>query len=173
MSSSTARTIGRLTIAPRDDREIVLTRTFDVPRARVFEGWTDAALMRRWLGGPPGWSLTACEVDARVGGVYRFVWRGPDGGEMSLRGTYREIAAPTRIVGAEVFEPACFGGEVVVTVTLDVRGGGTLLTMAMRYDTAEARDGALASPMGDGIAGNLDGLATLLAGAPARSAQAG
>src|SRR5262249_52644506 len=96
---------GEVKIAGRGDREIVMTRVFDAPRRLVFEALTRPKLLKRWLGVRGGWSLAVCEIDLKVGGTYRYVWRrgGPDGTSMGLRGIYREIVPPERIVNTESF----------------------------------------------------------------------
>ena len=96
-----------LTVEARGDREIVMTRAFDAPRQLVFEALTRPELVRRWLGVFGGWSMVVCEIDLRVGGAYRYVWRGPDGASMEMRGRFQEIVSPERLVVTEAF-----GGEV-------------------------------------------------------------
>ncbi len=71
---------GTLTVTTPGDCTIEMTRVFDAPRRLVFDALTKLELLKRWFFGPPGWSLTVCEVDLKVGGAYRYVWRGPDGG---------------------------------------------------------------------------------------------
>src|SRR5687767_5989391 len=70
--------VGNLEISTPSPREIAMTRVFDAPRQLVFEAWTKPELIKRWLGALDGWSMPVCEVDLRVGGAYRYVWRGPD-----------------------------------------------------------------------------------------------
>ena len=89
---------GKLKIAAAADREIVMTRIFDAPRRLVFECMTKPELLRRWLLGPPGWSMVVCDVDLRVGGAYRYVWRNQKGTEMGMGGVFREIVRPERLV---------------------------------------------------------------------------
>ena len=57
------------------DLEIQVTRDFDAGRGLVFDAFTKPELVRRWLLGPPGWTMPLCEIDLRVGGAYRYVWR--------------------------------------------------------------------------------------------------
>src|SRR4030095_17033026 len=66
---------GTLQVKANADREIVMTRLFDAPRSLVFDAFTKPELLKRWLLGPPGWSMPVCEIDLRVGGSYRYVWR--------------------------------------------------------------------------------------------------
>src|SRR5712671_4119041 len=73
---------GTLKLTTRGDREIVMTRVFDAPRSLVFEAFSKPELVRQWLLGPPGWSMPVCEIDFRVGGRYRYVWRHANGHEM-------------------------------------------------------------------------------------------
>lgn len=86
---------GDLTLTPGGEREIVRTRIFDAPRDRLFEPLTPPELIKRWLLGPPGRPIPVCEVDLKVGGAYRYVWRHTNGNEMAMGGIYREIARPT------------------------------------------------------------------------------
>ena len=150
-----------LHIVARGDREIVMTRAFDAPRQLVFDAWTTPEMVRRWLGAIPDWRMEVCEIDLRVGGSYRFVWRGP-GQEMGMGGIYREIAVPERIVSTEAFDDPWYAGEAVGTVTFEERDGRTLLTQVMRYASPEARDGVLASPMESGVTASYDQLEQLL-----------
>jgi len=95
---------GTLELAARGNREIVMTRDFDGPRALVFDALTKPALVQRWLLGPSGWSMPVCEIDLQVGGRFRFVWRHRDGREMGMGGVYREVAPPERLIHTELFD---------------------------------------------------------------------
>jgi uncharacterized protein YndB with AHSA1/START domain len=100
-----------LEVTTPTDREIVVTRVVDAPRALVFDAMSKAEMLIRWLSGPPGWSMVDCESDLKVGGTFRHVWRGPDGAEMAMRGAYREIVPPERIVRTESFEFGCLSND--------------------------------------------------------------
>ena len=89
--------LGTLRVTTPGDREIVLTRTFDAPRGRVFEALTDPALLPRWLAGPPGWSMVVCENDLKVGGRFRHVWRGRHAGAEKDSGVDLRFAGHRRI----------------------------------------------------------------------------
>src|SRR5258706_16283139 len=102
---------GNLKLATRGDREIVMTRTFNAPRTLVFDAFTKPELVRQWLLGPDGWSMPVCNIDLRVGGKYRYVWRHSSGNEMGMGGIFREIVAPERIVSTEKFDEAWDPGE--------------------------------------------------------------
>ena len=153
---------GAMQVTTPSEREIVITRVFDAPRALVFEAYTKPELLKRWLGVQPGWTLAVCEIDLRQGGAYRYLWRGPGGAEMGMRGTYREVVAPERLVTDEVFDQAWYEGECVGTVTLVEHGGKTTLTMTLRYDSQAVRDAVLAHGALEGMAAGFDTLATVL-----------
>lgn len=158
------KSAGTLQLTAPGDRQIVMTRVFDAPRQLVFDAHTKPELVKRWLLGPPGWSMPVCAIDLRVGGKYRYVWRHDrDGTEMGMGGVYREIVAPERIVHTEKFDEPWYPGEAVNTLVLVERGGRTTLTQTMLYESREARDAAIKSNMEKGVAASYDRLAELLA----------
>jgi uncharacterized protein YndB with AHSA1/START domain len=153
-----------LQVTAPGEREIVMTRGFDAPRQLVFDAHTKPELIKRWLLGPPGWSMPVCEIDLRVGGKYRYVWRHDrNGNEMGMGGLYREIVAPERIVNTERFDEAWYPGEALNTLVLVEKGGRTTLTQTVRYESREARDAVLKSGMESGVAASYERLADLLA----------
>lgn len=156
-------TTRNLQVTAHGDREIVITRTFNAPRALVFEAMTKPVLLKRWLGVFGGWSLDVCEVDARAGGSYRYVWKGPNGEVMGMRGTFREVVPGERLVSTEQFDEPWYPGEAVGTAVLTEQGGRTTLTTTVVYSSKEARDGVLKSPMADGMAAGYDALDAVLA----------
>ena len=154
---------GTLTVTTPSEQEIAMTRVFDAPRSLVFDAWTKPELLKRWLGVFGGWELAVCEIDLKVGDTYRFVWRGPDGAEMGMRGVYREIVAPERIVATESFDDPWYPGEALDTIVLVEQGGKTTVTTTVLYGSPEARDAVLKTPMARGVAAGYDKLAELLA----------
>ena len=151
-----------LKVSARGDREIVMTRSFDAPRTLVFDAMTKPALLKRWFGVIQGWTLDVCEVDLRVGGSYRYQWSGPDGVKMGMRGIYKEIVAPERITTTEKFDESWYPGGAVGTMVLTEKGGTTTMTNTMTYDSREARDAVLKSPMEQGAGAGFDKLEELL-----------
>jgi uncharacterized protein YndB with AHSA1/START domain len=124
---------------------------------------TRPELLKRWLFGPPGWALETCDVDLRIGCAYRYVWRKQsDGSTMGARGVYREISPYERIVSTERFDEPWYPGESVGIVVLHERGAKTTLTLTLRYESKEARDGVLASDMQEGLGIGYDRLEELL-----------
>ena len=161
----------KLKVTPVGDREIVITRGLDAPRRLVWEALTRPELIRRWLFLPPGWSMTACEEDVRVGGSFRWAWAGPDGKTaMTMRGVYREVVPPERIVRTESFDMGCpnQAGEQVATMVLTERAEKTTVTITVLFTSKEARDGLLASGMEQGMAAGYDQMEKLLAATAAQ-----
>ncbi|HUJ39690.1 MAG TPA: SRPBCC family protein [Candidatus Acidoferrales bacterium] len=160
---------GTFTITTSGEREIIMTREFNAPRKMVFETLTKPEYVKRWLLGPEGWTMPICEIDLRVGGTYRYVWRHTaKGTEMGLHGVFREIAPPERLVHTEQFDQPWYPGEAVVTYTLKERDGRTTMTCAMLYDSRETRDTVLKSGMERGVMVSYDRLDQILSEFPAR-----
>jgi uncharacterized protein YndB with AHSA1/START domain len=156
------RNDGRLVVKAVGDREVRMTRVFEAPRRLVWEAFTRPELLSRWLGVFGGWTMDVCDMDLRVGGAYRWGWRNADGSLMRMGGTYREIVPPERIVATEQFDEAWYPGEAQGTTTFVEEGGRTIVAMTVRYQSKEARDGVLASPMEHGVATGYDTLDGIL-----------
>ena len=154
---------GNLKVTTRGDREIVMTRAFDAPRKLVFDAFTKPELVKQWLLGPPGWSMPVCEIDLRVGGSYRYVWRKAGMPDMGMGGVYREVVAPERVVATEKFDQAWYPGEAVGTLVLVEQSGKTTVTQTVLYASAEARDAVLKSGMEKGVGASYDRLEEMLA----------
>ena len=150
-----------LSMTVTSNREIVMTRAFDAPRALVWRAYTDPTLIPRW------WGLrdnvtTVDRLDARPGGQWRFVERAPDGTEHGFRGEFREVAPPERLVYTFEYEP--MPGHVVVdTVTLEERDGRTTVTIRAEFQSREDRDGMIQSGMEYGANESMNRLDELLA----------
>jgi uncharacterized protein YndB with AHSA1/START domain len=160
---------GKLQVTTPSDREIAMTRTFDAPRTMVFDAWTKPELIRRWLGAFGGWKFVVCEVDLKVGGKYRYVWRGPAGEELAMGGVFREIVRPERLVCTEKFDEPWYPGDAVDTAVFVEKGGKTTVTTTVLYQSKEARDGVLKSPMAGGVGQSYDKLAEVLASTQKRN----
>jgi uncharacterized protein YndB with AHSA1/START domain len=144
------------------DRELVLTRDFNAPRALVFEAWSKPEHVKRWYG-LRHLTLPVCEMDFRPGGAWRFVLHDPkEGVDHAFSGEYREITRPERIVFTERYE-ALPGSDHVVTLTLSERDGRTTLTEHILYQSKEHRDGHVMSGMERGMQETFDRLDELLA----------
>lgn len=159
-----------LRVTTPNDLEVVMEREFNAPRVLVWRAMTAPALIRRWMFSPPGWTMTTCEEDVRVGGSFHWAWSGPDGAQvMVMRGTYREVAPPERLVRTERFEMGCGPDmpEQVCTLTLAEHSGSggsrTLLTLRVRFPSKEARDAMVCAGMEQGVSAGYDRLEEMLA----------
>ena len=161
--SNAVRTTGKLQVTTPSDREIAMTRVFDAPRRLVYDALTKPELVRRWLGVFGGHTMSVCEIDLRVGGKYRYVWSTPNQPDMGMGGVFREIVPQQRIVNTEKFDDAWYPGEAVGTVTLTEAGGKTTMTTTVLYESKDARDEVLKSPMDTGVAASYDTLDGILA----------
>jgi len=139
-----SRMKNRTTAERKSERELVVTRTIDAPPRIVFEAWTQAELFQRWwVPKSIGLTLLSCEMDVRVGGKYRLVFRHPATAEpMAFHGTYLEVTPPSRLVWTN--EEAGGSGQVT-TVTFEEKAGKTLLVMHDLYPSKAALDEAIAS----------------------------
>jgi uncharacterized protein YndB with AHSA1/START domain len=132
-----------MTVAPQGEREIVITRSFDAPRALVYKALTDPEHVKKWWG-PRQYGAVSATGEFRAGGRYRYAQNGPNG-EVAFSGEIRE-ASPARMVYTEEFE-AMPGHVAVTTVTLDERDGRTYMTLRSVYQSKEDRDAVIASGM--------------------------
>ena len=143
------------------DRELVVTRTFNGPTRIVFEAWTRPELFKRWwVPKSTGMSLLSCEMDVRVGGTYRLVFRHDAFPEpMAFFGRYLEVTPHSRLVWTNDE-----GGEdgQVTTATFEERGAETLVVVHDLYPSKEALDAAMVSGSTGGMPETLDQLEEFL-----------
>ena len=125
-SSQPSSMRNRMSLERKSERELVVTRTINAPPRIVFEAWTKAELFQRWwVPKSLGLTLLSCELDVRVGGTYRLVFRHPAAPEgMAFHGRYLEVTPPSRLVWTN--EEAGGTGQVT-TVTFEERAGQTLV----------------------------------------------
>ena len=166
-------TIAKAQVTLPSEREVKVIRSFRAPRALVYRAFTEPELVRRWLLGPPGWSMPVCEMDVRVGGRYRWRWRSADDGkEFGFAGSFREVQPGSRLVHTEAYDPGTVAdsypvSEAIVTVTFTEEAGVTTVTTLIDFGSKEARDGAVATGMTDGMEQSYQLLDRLLSERPA------
>ncbi len=122
--------------------DLKITRTFNVPRERVFKAWTDNDQMMKWSC-PKGFTTTFGEADLRPGGRYRAGMRSPEGTEYIVQGVYREITEPERLVMTHAWENQAGQpeDETLVTVTFTEHDGKTTMDFRQEgFKSAESRD---------------------------------
>ena len=146
-------------------RELVITRSFNAPPALVFDAFTKPHLVKRWLLGPPGWTMPVCEIDLTVGGRFRYVWRNEArGADMGVGGAFREIVPPERLVHDELFDEDWTGGQTIVTTSFTEEAGRTVVAMTVLYSSAAAREAALGTGMTRGMEQSYQRLDEVLTG---------
>jgi uncharacterized protein YndB with AHSA1/START domain len=145
--SETTATKNRTTVERKSDCELVVTRSVNAPARLVFEAWTKAELFRRWwVPKSYGLTLLSCEMDVRVGGQYRLVFRHEDS-TMEFFGTYREVTPYSRLVWTNEEGD----GVTVTTVTFDENAGKTLLAVHDLYPSKEAVDSGSTGAMPESL----------------------
>lgn len=152
-----------LQVTTPSERDVLVSRVFAAPRGMVFDAHTKPDLVRRWLLGPPGWTMPVCDIDLRVGGKYRYVWRhDASGQQMGVGGTFQEIARPSRIVMTQLFDEDWTGGETIVVTEFAEQQGKTTVRTKVQYASREARDAALKTGMTTGMEAGYQRLDELL-----------
>ena len=149
------------------DREVVVTRTYDVPARLLFEAWSKPEHLVKWFG-PVGWPLTLCEVDFRMGGRFRFAMTGPSGQQNTpFGGEYLEIVPNRKIVFDNAFE-APGAEKMIMTITFDEKGGKTLLTFHTLFASVAMKkahvDGGFVQGTGSGLDQLTDVVAAMTVG---------
>lgn len=152
-----------LTVSTPTDVEIVVERIFDAPVDLVFDCYTTPDLVRRWLTGADGWSLATCEIDLRAGGVYRYVWSGPDGASMGMEGTFHEVQPPSRLMSTEKFDDDFGMGKMLVTIAFHPDGDRTSMHQTILFKSKAQRDSAVETGMAEGMGISFISLDKLLA----------
>ena len=134
-SDDGANAVNPTTAERTSDRELVVKRTVNGPARLVFEAWTKPELFQRWwVPKSYGLTLLSCEMDVRVGGQYRLVFRHGES-TMAFFGTYRDVTPPSRLVWTNDEGEA---GVTVSTVTFDEKDGKTLLVVHDLYPSKDA-----------------------------------
>jgi uncharacterized protein YndB with AHSA1/START domain len=153
---------GSATVTFPSDTEVLITRAFDAPAALVYKAYTTPDLVRRWWGYETSVWLV-CEIDLRVGGRWRYVFR-HEGMEVGFHGEYRELDAPHRLVSTEVYEgvPDADDQPALDIVTFDEVDGVTTMTLLAQMPSKEARDAMMESGMESGMQVTYDRLEDLL-----------
>lgn len=138
------------------ERRITIARSFEAPRAVIWQAFTDPAVLAHWLLGPPGWVMQVCEVSLTVGGGYRWSWRHPKTGqEFGFKGTYSVVVPETKLVDAQTFDqgdhnlPA--GKPTQNEVMFKDDGTGCHVSTTIRYPNAATRVMVMAQGIAEGM----------------------
>lgn len=155
-----------LQVSTPTDATIVLTRTFHAPHRLVWEAMFTPDRMRRWMLAPPGWTMTVCECEARVGGALRLAWKNEDADPvMTLQGVFTEVVLHERIVHTETM--ALGSGQTIGSLVekheFAEHHGVTTMRITQTYGSKEARDSAVSSGMDQGMEAGYKRLDSVLA----------
>lgn len=137
--SEATATRNQTTYSTPNDRELLITRTFDAPRSLVWSVFTDPKHVPNWHTGPEGFTMPVCEIDLRPGGSFHYVWRNRNGREFAVTGLYREVDPPQRYV----FVTGASGEENTSTTTFTEENGRTTVTVCQRFASQTSRDQAI------------------------------
>lgn len=153
----------KITAEP-DKQEIVIEREFDATREKVFKASIDPELISQWWG-PRSLTTKIDKMEARSGGVWRFVQKDKEGNESAFHGVYHEVLAPERVIDTFEFEGLPETGHVVLeTVKFEeLPGGRTKLTAQSVFQSVADRDGMMQSGMESGVNEGYERLDELLA----------
>lgn len=124
------------------DRELVLTRLINAPRAKVYQAWTDPELLKQWFA-PKPYTTPIVEIDVRPGGSAYFVMRGPDGKDLPNRGVYLEVVPNEKLVSTDAYVKAWEPSEkpfMTLILTFEDEGGKTRYTARVRHWTVADRE---------------------------------
>ena len=155
-----------LQISTPTDTAIVLTRTFNAPARLVWAAMLTPDKMRRWMLPPPGWTMTVCECEPRLGGALKLAWKNEEADPvMTLQGVFTEVVPHKRIVHTETM--ALGSGQVIGQLVeaheFAEQGRITTMRITQTYDSKDARDGAIASGMDQGMEAGYKQLDAMLA----------
>ena len=150
----------RTTVERKSERELVITRTINAPARIVYEAWTKPELFRQWwVPKSFGLTLLSCDLDVRVGGQYRLVFRHGDSQSMAFFGRYIEVIPHSRLVWTN--EEGEDDGPVT-TVSFEEQGGKTVVVLHELYPSKESLDAAMASGEKSGMDETFEQLDELL-----------
>jgi uncharacterized protein YndB with AHSA1/START domain len=125
-----------------EGNDLVLTRIIDAPREKVFNAWTDPALLKQWFA-PLPWTTPVVETDVRAGGANFFVMRSPEGNDFPNHGVYLEVVKNERLVFTDAFKKAWEPSDkpfMTVVLTFEDQGGKTKYTARVRHWNAADRE---------------------------------
>ncbi|HEX2346338.1 MAG TPA: SRPBCC family protein [Gaiellaceae bacterium] len=148
---------GTATVTLPTDEQILITREFDAPKHLVWRAWTTPELVKRWWHANRG-AMVVCDIDLRVGGMWRYVMVADGGLEVAFHGEYREIVPSERLVSTEVYEgiPDAEEHAAIDILTLTEVGERTILTVLVEHPTKEGRDAHINSGMEAGMQDAMD-----------------
>ncbi len=141
-------------------REVTFTRIFDAPRELAWKACTDPKYIPQWWG-PRGYTTTVDKMEVWPGGAWRYVQRGPGGGESAFSGVYKVVTPPELLSYTFEWE-GMLGHTMLETATFEEQDGTTKMTVTDEFLTVGDRDEALLAGMEVGAIESGDRFAELL-----------
>ncbi|MEO1064078.1 MAG: SRPBCC domain-containing protein [Actinomycetota bacterium] len=155
----------------RGRKDLRFERTYPADREAVWRAWTDPELLRRWWG-PEGTTVTACEIDLRIGGTISVVTEAGEtmgkyaGTRWPMEGTFGRIEEPGRLVydARSWTEGEEAGSTIEHTNDLRLRadGAATQLTLHVAITSIGPKAKMAAFGMKWGYKAQLDALGEVL-----------
>ena len=156
-------TQNKMTLKTEGDRFVVVTRHFAAPPEAVYRAHTEPELLKKWMLGPPGWTMPVCISEPYVGGKIRMEWSDGNGRGFYLTGENLEMEPYKRLVHVERMHLPDPTPDNHVETLFEPEGSGTLLIMRMTLPNAEVRQSMLATGMEHGMEASYNNLDKLLA----------
>ena len=122
-------------ITTAEGHDLILTRSFNAPPGKVFNAWTQPALLKQWFA-PRPWTTAKAELDVRIGVTSLIVMRSPEGKEFPGHGVYLEVVKNSRLVFTDAFTKAWEPSDkpfMLVELTFKVQAGLTKYTARVRH----------------------------------------
>mgnify|MGYP000493990659 CR=1 FL=1 len=116
---------------PIEKRSDIRSRQINASPKDVFAAMRDPDRVARWWG-PAGFTNSFKVCEFTPGGQWTFIMHGPDGSNYPNESVFAEIEAPGRVVIQHVNEP-----HFTLTITLEPKASGTLLTWLQEFENAE------------------------------------
>lgn len=116
------------------DNHLTVERTFDAPRGRVYQAFTDPDELEAWYA-PGPMTTEVHEFDLEADGAFSISMRGGEGPH-DVEGTFLEVVENERLKHTW---RGPSGAETVVTVTFEDADPGTRIVLTHEeFDSAEA-----------------------------------
>ena len=125
-----------------EGRDLILTRTFNTSREKIFNAWTEPALLKQWFA-PLPWTTSKVETDVRIGGGSLIVMRSPEGKDYPGHGVYLEVVKNQRLVFTDAFTKAWEPSDkpfMVVALTFEAEGEKTHYTARVQHWSTADRE---------------------------------
>ena len=143
--------MSKLSLEIDGERHVIVRRKFAATREAVYRAHTEAAIIQKWMLGPPGWTMPNCICEAKPGGQIRYDWSDGEGAGFYLTGEFVELTPYEKIIHVERMHLPDATPDNYVVTEFQPDGSGTLMVMRMTLPDAASREAMLASGMEHGM----------------------